>query len=132
VIYVKGKILITLTEMKTETKKITKNWNKTETEKNSEKQNWNWKNISQLKSHWHWTVYYHSYCSSHCDLLRCYKTQEVEALFRGDGCPAFLDCVFAHNDSWYVTFSNEDEAHRAFFYLRETVRTFQGKPIMVR
>jgi len=39
VIYVKGKILITLTEMKTETKKITKNGNKTETGKNSEKQN---------------------------------------------------------------------------------------------
>jgi len=58
-------------------------------------------------------------------------TQEVEALFRGDGCPPFLECVFAHNDSWYVTFSNEEEAHRAYFYLRETVRTFQGKPIMV-
>jgi len=57
--------------------------------------------------------------------------QEVEALFRGDGCPPFLDCVFAHNDSWYVTFSNEEEAHRAYLYLRETVRTFQGKPIMV-
>lgn len=60
-----------------------------------------------------------------------FKTQEVEALFRGDGCPPFLDCVFAHNDSWYVTFSNEEEAHRAYLYLRETVRTFQGKPIMV-
>jgi len=57
--------------------------------------------------------------------------QEVEALFHGDGCPPFLDCVFAHNDSWYVTFSNEEEAHRAYLYLRETVRTFQGKPIMV-
>jgi len=55
----------------------------------------------------------------------------VEALFRGDGCPPFLECVFAHNDSWYVTFNNEEEAHRAYFYLRETVRTFQGKPIMV-
>jgi len=64
-------------------------------------------------------------------LLVLYKTQEVEALFRGDSCPAFLDCVFAHNDSWYVTFSNEEEAHRAYLYLRETVRTFQGKPIMV-
>ena len=52
-------------------------------------------------------------------------------MFRGDGCPPFLDCVFAHNDSWYVTFSNEEEAHRAYLYLRETVRTFQGKPIMV-
>ena len=62
--------------------------------------------------------------------MGCY-VQEVEALFRGDGCPPFLECVFAHNDSWYVTFSNEDEAHRAYFYLRETVRTFQGKPIMV-
>jgi len=60
----------------------------------------------------------------------CIK-QEVESLFRGDGCPPFLDCVFAHNDSWYVTFSNEEEAHRAYLYLRETVRTFQGKPIMV-
>jgi len=60
-----------------------------------------------------------------------FKTQEVEALFHGDGCPPFLDCVFAHNDSWYVTFSNEEEAHRAYLYLRETVRTFQGKPIMV-
>ena len=66
--------------------------------------------------------------------LRCCvgcETQEVEALFRGDGCPPFLECVFAHNDSWYVTFNNEEEAHRAYFYLRETVRTFQGKPIMV-
>jgi hypothetical protein len=60
------------------------------------------------------------------------KLEDVKALFCGNGCPPFVDCVFAHNDSWYVTFNNEEEAQRAYLYLRETVRTFLGRPILAR
>ena len=52
-------------------------------------------------------------------------------LFAGVNCPRFISCEFAHNDSWYVTFDNDDEAQRAYQYLREEVQTFLGKPIMV-
>ena len=57
--------------------------------------------------------------------------QDVEALFHGDGCPKFVDCVFAHNEHWYVTFVNEEDAQRALFFLREKGRTFNGEPIKV-
>ena len=52
-------------------------------------------------------------------------------MFHGEGCPQFVDCVFAHNGHWYVTFLNEEEAQRALFFLREKGRTFNGEPIKV-
>ncbi|KAL1117218.1 hypothetical protein AAG570_004545 [Ranatra chinensis] len=58
--------------------------------------------------------------------------EEVKALFSGKGCPKLISCEFAHNNSWYVTFENDEDAQRAYRFLREEVKEFQGKPIMAR
>ncbi|XP_076312972.1 uncharacterized protein LOC143226198 isoform X3 [Tachypleus tridentatus] len=58
--------------------------------------------------------------------------KDIEALFSGDDCPKSAKCEFAHNDSWYVTFESDEDVQKAYRYLREKVRTFQGKPIMAR
>ena len=57
--------------------------------------------------------------------------QEIESLFSGNNCPRFVSVEFIHNDTWYVTFECEEDAQKAYRYLREQVQTFQGKPIMV-
>ncbi|XP_067003408.1 la-related protein 4 isoform X6 [Anabrus simplex] len=58
--------------------------------------------------------------------------EEVKALFSGEGCPRLISCEFAHNNSWYVTFESDEDAQKAYRFLREEVREFQGKPIMAR
>uniref|UniRef100_A0A8D8LCX0 La-related protein CG11505 n=2 Tax=Cacopsylla melanoneura TaxID=428564 RepID=A0A8D8LCX0_9HEMI len=59
--------------------------------------------------------------------------EEIKALFSvAKGCPKFISCEFAHNNAWYVTFENDEDAQKAYRYLREEVREFQGKPIMAR
>ncbi|XP_065160703.1 la-related protein 4 isoform X2 [Atheta coriaria] len=58
--------------------------------------------------------------------------EDVKNLFAGEKCPRFISCEFAHNSSWYVTFESDDDAQRAYRYLREEVREFQGRPIMAR
>ena len=45
--------------------------------------------------------------------------QEVKALFEHELCPAWTSFEFAHNDSWYITFDDEDKAKRAYRHLRE-------------
>lgn len=58
--------------------------------------------------------------------------QDIENLFNSESCPKFVNCEFAHNNSWYVTFDSDEDAQEAYKYLREDVKEFQGKPIMAR
>ncbi|XP_059812179.1 la-related protein 4 isoform X2 [Hypanus sabinus] len=58
--------------------------------------------------------------------------EDVQALFNSDSCPNVINCEFAHNNSWYITFQTDSDAQQAFRYLREEVKTFQGKPILAR
>ncbi|XP_050423319.1 la-related protein 4 isoform X2 [Adelges cooleyi] len=58
--------------------------------------------------------------------------EEIKGLFAGESCPKMISCEFAHNNSWYITFENDEDAQKAFLYLREEVKEFQGRPIMAR
>lgn len=58
--------------------------------------------------------------------------EEVESLFKSEKCPQAISVEFAHNNNWYITFQSDTDAQQAYKYLREDVKTFQGKPIMAR
>lgn len=58
--------------------------------------------------------------------------EDVKALFAHPNCPKWISFEYAYNDSWYVTFECEDDAKKAYRYLREEVQSFQGRPLMAR
>ncbi|XP_066985796.1 la-related protein Larp4B isoform X1 [Macrobrachium rosenbergii] len=58
--------------------------------------------------------------------------EEIEAVFKSDDCPKVVSCEFVHNSSWYVTFESDEDAQKAYWFLRGTVQTFKGKPILAR
>lgn len=51
--------------------------------------------------------------------------EEVKNLFAGENCPKVISCEFAHNSSWYVTFESDEDAQKAYRFLREEVKEFQ-------
>lgn len=59
---------------------------------------------------------------------------QIKELFcdKEPACPPADSCESAGNDSWYITFSNEDDAQRALAYLKAEVQVFMEKPIRAR
>ena len=53
-------------------------------------------------------------------------------MFAGPACPKISSCENTLNNSWYVTFDSDEDAQKAYRYLREEVREFKGHPIMAR
>ena len=52
--------------------------------------------------------------------------EQVKDLFtnKEPNCPPCHQCESAGNDSWYVTFNNEEEAQKALQYLKIEIQTF--------
>ena len=48
-----------------------------------------------------------------------------QGLFKGHECPSPVSTEFANNQTWYVTFASEDDALKAYSYLRDEVKTFK-------
>merc|ERR1719270_617202 len=57
--------------------------------------------------------------------------EEVRNLFAGPNCPKIASCEYSLHH-WYVTFDSDEDAQKAYRYLREEVREFKGHPIMAR
>ncbi|XP_063852416.1 uncharacterized protein LOC135095496 isoform X2 [Scylla paramamosain] len=58
--------------------------------------------------------------------------EEIESVFKSEECPKVVSCEFVHNSSWYVTFESDEDAQKAYWYLRGVVKTFKDKPILAR
>ncbi|XP_003372396.1 la-related protein 4 [Trichinella spiralis] len=60
------------------------------------------------------------------------EKHEVEKLFESPNCPRLVSCECALNDTWYANFDSDEDAQKAYLYLRNEVKTFKGNPILVR
>ncbi|KRZ02844.1 La-related protein, partial [Trichinella zimbabwensis] len=60
------------------------------------------------------------------------EKHEVEKLFDSPTCPRLISCECALNDSWYANFDSDEDAQKAYLYLRNEVKTFKGNPILAR
>lgn len=49
----------------------------------------------------------------------------VQALFKSENCPPVGNCEYVHNETWYVTFESEENALKAYEYIKEEVKTFK-------
>lgn len=52
---------------------------------------------------------------------------DLQDVFRSDKCPRVISYEFAGNRSWYITFESEEDAQKAFRFLRD-----ENKKIRVR
>ncbi len=51
--------------------------------------------------------------------------EEVRAILTGAQLPNIVSCEFAHNNVWYVTFESDDDAQRAYHYVRDNVKEYK-------
>lgn len=51
--------------------------------------------------------------------------EEVRAIFADESLPKILSCEFAHNNVWYITFESDDDAQRAYHYVRDNVKEYK-------
>ncbi|KAK5966458.1 HTH La-type RNA-binding domain-containing protein [Trichostrongylus colubriformis] len=56
--------------------------------------------------------------------------EEVEKMLSGG--PPYVDLKYGLNNSWYVTFDNEETTQQAYLHLQNMNITFNNKPICVR
>ncbi|PAV75890.1 hypothetical protein WR25_05511 isoform D [Diploscapter pachys] len=55
---------------------------------------------------------------------------EIEKMLAGG--PAYQDLKYGLNESWYITYENEEKTQKAYMHLQSLGKTFQGKPICAR
>lgn len=52
--------------------------------------------------------------------------EEVRAIFEKDETlPKMLSCDYAHNNVWYLTFESDDDAQKAYHYIRDHVKEYK-------
>lgn len=57
----------------------------------------------------------------------------VRDIFTSENCPSKpIHCEYALQNSWYVTFSDDEDARLALAYIRKHIVKWKGKPIMAR
>ena len=56
----------------------------------------------------------------------------VQALFSSPNCPRFVSCEMTLNNMCYVTFDSDEDAQKAYRFLREEVPDFKVRPAWLR